>query len=88
LEVKGKMKAKKEDGDRLYSQARKIYKRLKSRFEPQHRGEIVAIEAESGRYIIGKDELDTALKAKKKFPGKVFNFFRVGYPVVHKFRKI
>ena len=88
MEVKGKMKTKKENGDRLYSQAKKIYKRLKSRFEPQHRGEIVAIEAESGRYVIGKDELHTALKAKKKFPGKVFNFFRVGYPVVHKFRKI
>lgn len=33
-----------------------------------------------------KDELQVALAAVKKFPSKKFNFFRVGYPAVHKLR--
>lgn len=81
------MKDRGENGDRIYSQARKIYKKLKSQLEPKYKGKIIAIEVESGKYILGEDELDTALKAKERFPGKVFNFFRIGYPVVHKFRK-
>jgi hypothetical protein len=27
-----------------------------------------------------------ALRAVKKFPGRKFSFFRVGYPAVHKLR--
>ena len=66
---------------------RKIYKRLKAKLEKNYRGKIVAIEPDSGSYIIGKDELDAALKAQHQFPGKIFGFFRVGYAAVHKFRR-
>jgi len=81
------MKSNRESGDRIYSQAKKIYKKLKSQLTPKYKGKIIAIEVESGKYVLGEDELDTALKVKERFPGKVFNFFRIGYPVVHKFRK-
>lgn len=81
------MKKEKKTGNKIYSEARKIYKKLKSHLASQYKGKIVAIDVTSGNYIIGKDELDAALKTKKQFPGKVFNFFRIGYPVVHKFRK-
>jgi len=60
------------------------YQRLKAKLEPGHKGQIVAIEVKSGQYVIGKDELQVALKARAKFPGKKFSFFRVGYPAVHK----
>ena len=49
-------------------------------------GHILAIELESGDYVLGKDELKVALKAVKKFPGEKFSFFRIGYPAVHKLR--
>ena len=71
---------------RLQAKGDRLYQRLKARLEPRHKGEIVAIEVESGQYVVGKDELDVALEAVKKFPGRRFSFFRVGYPTVHKLR--
>lgn len=71
----------------LFEKGRKIYKRLKSKLEGKYKGRIIAIEPETGGYVIGKDELDAALKAQHKFPGKIFDFFRIGYTAVHKFRK-
>ena len=63
-----------------------MYEHLKRELEPGHKGEIIAIEPDSGRYVVGKDELQVALKALQQFPGKQFSFFRVGYPAVHKLR--
>ena len=70
----------------FFEKGKKIYKKLKSKLEKKNKGKILAIEPESGGYVIGKDELETALKAQKKFPGKIFDFFRIGYPALHKFR--
>ena len=71
---------------RFQSRGERVYQRLRPKLERAHKGDILAIEAESGEYVIGKDELRVALKAVKKFPGKKFSFFRVGYPAVHKLR--
>lgn len=71
---------------RLQSKGERVYQRLKPKLEPRYRGKILAIEVESGQYLVGKDELEVALKAVKKFPGKQFSFFRIGYPSVHKLR--
>lgn len=65
----------------------RIYKRLTSKLGRRRKGDIVAIDPKSGRYLLGKDELAVALKARKEFPGTHFSVFRIGYPVVHKFRK-
>lgn len=69
---------------RFHAKGKRVYERLKPRLEPRHKGEIIAIEVESGGYVLGKDELDVVLRAMKKFPGKKFSFFRIGYPAVHK----
>ena len=69
----------------IFEKGKKIYKRLKAKLEKKYKGHIVAIEPDTGAYVIGKDELDAALKAQHKFPGKIFDFFRVGYAAVHKF---
>ena len=71
----------------LLKDGKAIYSRLQSSLESRFKGKIVAIDAESGAYAIGDDELKAAQKAEKKSPGKKFAFFRVGYPVVHKLRK-
>lgn len=73
---------------RLHAKGERFYQRLKPRLEPRHKGEIIAIEVESGGYVMGEDELEVALKAVKKFPGKKFSFFRIGYPAVHKSRPL
>jgi hypothetical protein len=64
-----------------------IYKRLKQRLEKESMGKVIAVEIESGRYVLGDDELETAIKAREEFPGRTFAFFRVGYQAVHKFRR-
>ena len=71
---------------RAHAKGERQYQRLRSKLEPRYKGQILAIEVESGQYVLGRDELKVALKARKKFPGKKFSFFRVGYPAVHKLR--
>lgn len=71
----------------LLKDGKAVYGRLQSKLERRFKGKIVAIDAESGAYAIGDDELKAAQKAEKKSPGKKFAFFRIGYPVVHKLRR-
>lgn len=72
----------------IFEKGKKIYNGLKGKIEKKFKGKIIAIEPISGKYIIGQDELEAALLAVNKFPGKVFAFFRIGYPVMHKLRQI
>ena len=72
----------------LFEKGKSIYEKLKSKIEKKHKGEVIAIEPKSKKYVIGKDELEAALMAVQKFPGKAFAFFRIGYPVLHKLRSI
>ncbi len=71
---------------RLHAKGERLYQQLRKKIEPRYNGQIIAIEPDSGEYVVGKDELQVALEAVKKFPGKKFNFFRIGYPAVHKLR--
>ena len=71
---------------RLQSKGERVYQRLRTRLERRYKGRIVAIEVDSGQYVMGTDELQVALRAVKKFPGKQFSFIRIGYPAVHKLR--
>ena len=71
---------------RLQSKGERVYQRLRGRLESRYKGQIMAIEVDSGQYVIGTDELQVALRAVKKFPGKKFSFIRIGYPAEHKLR--
>lgn len=75
------------DKEEFTKKGKAIYKKLQPEFR-KNKGKIVAIEVDSGNYFIGEDELDAAQKARSRFPDKIFVFFRIGYPVVHKFRKV
>lgn len=66
--------------------AKRLYRRLELRLLRDHQGEIIAIEIGSGAYLIGSDELEVARRARAQFPGKIFYFFRIGEPAVHKLR--
>ena len=46
------------------------------------KGQIAAVESESGEYILGKTLREAFLKARKTYPGKVFYFIRIGYSYV------
>jgi hypothetical protein len=48
------------------------------------KGQIAAVESESGEYVIAPNLLKAAAAARARFPGKVFYFIRIGYPYVHR----
>ena len=69
-----------------FKRAARFFQKVQPKLLSRHKGDIVAVDPDSGRYFIGDDELEVARKAMAAMPGKVFGFFRVGYPTVHKFR--
>lgn len=60
-----------------------IYKKHKERLEATERGKVIAIEVESGEVFLGRTALEAAIKARRKFPDRLFYFTRVHYPAVH-----
>ena len=70
----------------LRTRARAIYESIRGSLEPSLKGKIVAIDVESGDYFIGDTILEAAEKARSKHPGKIFHFFRAGFPTVYVWR--
>jgi len=66
---------------------RAIYLRLLPALIAEHRGEVIAIEPESGEYFLGEN-LDTAsAKALARHPDRLFGFFQIDEsPAVVKLR--
>ena len=66
-------------GDDLLKRGMKLYEeRLKRELEPEHNGEMLAVEVESGDYFLGRTATEAYRKAKAKHPGREFAFLRVG----------
>ena len=61
----------------------KIFEKLNKDLSPQHKGEIVAIDLDTGEYFLGRTELDAYKKGIKKFPNKKFFFKRIGFQSTH-----
>ena len=73
--------------EKLASKAREIYNRkYRRKLEATERGKVVAIEVESGEIFLGRTALEAGLKAREKYPDKIFYFIKVGYPAVHSLR--
>jgi len=64
----------------------KLYESIKKVLEPEHKGEIVAINVNTGDYFLGKTPQEADKKARERFPDEVFYIKRVGYRAVHKMR--
>ncbi|MGQ9628365.1 MAG: hypothetical protein ACUVV0_15865 [Anaerolineae bacterium] len=71
------------DKREITAKGKEIYARIGSQLEPHHKGEIVAIETESGDYFLGKTPMEAIGKAEKKYPDKVFYLVRIGHRAVH-----
>jgi hypothetical protein len=69
----------------LIDRAKKTYlDDLAQKLEPEHTGEIVAIELGTNDYFVGDDELDAADKARAAGHVGTLFFLRVGSPYVHR----
>ena len=71
------------DKDELVEKGKEIYKKIKDRLEPAHKGEIVAIDVKTGDYFLGKDVVEADEKAREKYPADVFYFNKIGYRAVY-----
>ncbi len=55
---------------------------LKEKMEKENIGKFVAIEVESKDYFLGETQTEATLKAKKKYPDKIFYMVKIGFPAV------
>jgi hypothetical protein len=62
-----------EGGQRFYDE------HLKGQLEPDHTGRYVAIEPESGRYLLADTGTDALLDAHRTLPESLFYLARIGY---------
>ncbi len=70
---------------RLIDRAKQNYKdQLAVKLEPEHTGEIVAIELETGNYFVGEDEIEAADKARLAGHEGLLYFLRVGSSYTHR----
>ena len=66
---------------------KKVYaERYQEEFEKLYRDKYVAIEPDSGDYFLGDTKLETAIRAKAKYPERVFHFILIGHKGVYKRR--
>ena len=64
----------------LVSQAKQLYaSQLKALLEPEHQGEYLAIEPDSGDYYLGGTISEAYEKAAVHHPGRKFFLIRVGH---------
>jgi hypothetical protein len=69
----------------LIDRAKQTYKEeLAGELEPEHMGEIVAIELTTGDHFVGDDEVATADKARAAGHQGMLYFLRVGSPYAHR----
>ena len=69
----------------LIDSAKKTYHdELARKLEPEHIGEMVAIELGTNNYFVGEDEIEAADKARAAGHAGALFFLRVGSPYAHR----
>ncbi len=79
------IKAVQEKTDEVIARAKQTYAdELAVKLEPEHTGEIVAIELGTNDYFVGEDEIEAADKARAAGHDGLLFFLRVGSPYAHR----
>ena len=71
------------DKNELVEKGKEIYKKIRDKLEPAHKGEVIAIEVKTGDYFLGNSVIEADRKARKRYPDEVFYFGKVGYRTLH-----
>ncbi len=75
------------DREAFARRAEEYYDRvLRAKLEPEHRGEYLYLDVDTGDYELDADQLAAMQKARAKHPGTLFYILRVGYPAVGRIR--
>jgi predicted nucleotidyltransferase len=71
------------DREAFARRAEEYYDRvLRAKLEPEHMGEHLYLDVDTGDYEVDPDELAAMHRARAKHPGSIFYIMRVGYPAV------
>jgi hypothetical protein len=71
------------DREAFARRAEEYYDRvLRAKLEPEHKGEYLFLDVDSGDYELDADQLAAMRRARAKHPGTIFYIMRVGYRAV------
>ncbi len=63
----------------IVSRGKKIYERIKSKYQPKKNGKFLAIEVDSGDVFLANSSVEAVEAAKNKYPDKVFFVVKIGF---------
>lgn len=70
----------------LAERAEALYaERLRQLLEPEHNGEFLVIEPDSGDYFLGRTLMEASRAAREKHPGRLTHVMRVGHKTAFHF---
>jgi hypothetical protein len=69
-------------GEQLYEDT------IRARVEPQHRGQMIVIDIETGEYEIDSSTLPAARRAQARHPHAALYSKRIGFDAVYEFRAV
>jgi len=65
--------------EKIVSKGKKVYAKIKSKYQPKYNGKFLAIEVDSGDVFFGNSGVEAVEKAKKAYPKKVFYLVKIGF---------
>ncbi len=71
--------SKKVNIEKIASDGQKVYEKIKNRYESEYNGKFLAIEPESGSVFMAIDAANALVKAKKKYPERLFFLLKIGF---------
>lgn len=70
----------------LAKKGRQLFESLSPELMEKHRGQLIAIDVDSGEYFIGETGIEATRKAQVKYPGKIFFLGRIGFRTAYTFK--
>jgi hypothetical protein len=74
------------DTHAISKKGRQIFEALSPELTVEHRGQFIAIDADSGDYFMGETGIEATRKAQATYPGKIFFLGRIGYRTAYTFK--
>lgn len=72
---------KQADIQRIAQEGTNIYNEIKVKYDPEHRGQFLAIDIDSKQAYLGNSSADAVALARSKHPNTVFYVVKIGYDV-------
>jgi hypothetical protein len=69
--------------EEIATRAEKLYEQeIRAKVEAGNVGKYLAVDIETGDYVVDEDEMNVIKRAMEKHPGGAFHLLRIGYPTM------